>query len=208
MHTFLDNFHQGGRYSARIASHQEGLKIEQKFTDQKYLSILSLQTDYLNLDSSSDFGINSEMANTVQKKGNFCGGVNHSAEKCFKSNRQGKEKFRAVGDSDNRRTERTPRKCFGCGSEDHLIAKCLNPSKENENRRKQVSFHEKVNHACNNVENDIDKKIYASVARMSGNDKYSSGNFGGSLQLTNWILDSGATCHMTPEVSDFITGSL
>ena len=28
------------------------------------------------------------------------------------------------------------------------------------------------------------------------------------MQLTNWILDSGATCHMTPEVSDFITGSL
>ena len=26
--------------------------------------------------------------------------------------------------------------------------------------------------------------------------------------LTNWILDSGATCHMTPEVTDFIPGSL
>ena len=35
-----------------------------------------------------------------------------------------------------------------------------------------------------------------------------SGNFGDSSQLTNWILDSGATCHMTPEVSDLIPGSL
>ena len=46
------------------------------------------------------------------------------------------------------------------------------------------------------------------MARMSGNDEFPSGNFGESLQLANWILDSGATCHMTPEVSDFIPGSL
>ena len=26
--------------------------------------------------------------------------------------------------------------------------------------------------------------------------------------MTNWSSDSGATCHMTPEVSDFIPGSL
>ena len=57
-------------------------------------------------------------------------------------------------------------------------------------------------------ENNGDKKIYASMARISGNDKYPSENFGDSSQLTNWILDSGATCHMTPEVSDFIPGSL
>ena len=28
------------------------------------------------------------------------------------------------------------------------------------------------------------------------------------IQLVNWILDSGATCHMTSEVSDSIPGSL
>ena len=39
---------------------------------------------------------------------------------------------------------------------------------------------------------------------MSGNDECPSGNFGDSSQFTNWILDSGATCHMTPAVSDFI----
>ena len=46
------------------------------------------------------------------------------------------------------------------------------------------------------------------MARMSSNDEFPSGNFGDSSQLTNWILDYGATCHMTPEVSDFILGSL
>ena len=46
------------------------------------------------------------------------------------------------------------------------------------------------------------------MARMSSNDECPIGNFGESSLLTNWILDSGATCHMTPEVSDFIPGSL
>ena len=46
------------------------------------------------------------------------------------------------------------------------------------------------------------------MAHMSSNDECPSGNFGDSSKLTNWILDSGATCHMTPEVSDFIPGSL
>ena len=46
------------------------------------------------------------------------------------------------------------------------------------------------------------------MARISSNDQLSSEKYGDSLQLTNWILDSGATCHMTPKVSDFITGSL
>ena len=43
---------------------------------------------------------------------------------------------------------------------------------------------------------------------MSDNDKCHSGKFGDSSQLTIWILDSGPTCHMTPQVSDFIPGSL
>ena len=39
--------------------------------------------------------------------------------------------------------ERTPQKCYRCGSEDHLIEKCAKPQKENEKRRKQVHFNEK-----------------------------------------------------------------
>ena len=76
------------------------------------------------------------------------------------------------------------------------------------NGQKKVRFNEKGNRACNNGENISDQKIYASMARMSSNDERSSENYGDSSQLTNWILDSGATCHITPEVSDFIPGSL
>ena len=43
---------------------------------------------------------------------------------------------------------------------------------------------------------------------MSGNDECPSESFGDSLQSTNWILNSGATCHITPQVSDSIPGSL
>ena len=43
---------------------------------------------------------------------------------------------------------------------------------------------------------------------MYDNDESPSRYFGDSWQLTNWILDSGATCHMTPQVSNFIPGSL
>ena len=43
---------------------------------------------------------------------------------------------------------------------------------------------------------------------MSGNDKISSRDFGDSSKLTNWIVDSRATCHMTTQVSNFIPGSL
>ena len=82
--------------------------------------------------------------------------------------------------------------------------KCPNPPKENQKRQKQVRFNGKVNCACNNGKNNSDQKIYAYMARMSGNDKCLCGNFEDSSQLTNWILDSEATCHMTPEVSDFI----
>ena len=68
MHTFLDNFHQGEKYSAQIASHQSELRREEKFTDQIFLSISSLQTDYLNPDSSSGFRRNSETKKTVSEK--------------------------------------------------------------------------------------------------------------------------------------------
>ena len=43
---------------------------------------------------------------------------------------------------------------------------------------------------------------------MSDNDKCASRNFDDSSQLTNWILYSGSTCHITPYVLDFIVGLL
>ena len=80
MHTFMDNFRRGGNYSAHIASHQEELRREETFTDQKLLNISYLQTDYLNLNSSSGIGKNSEISHAVQTKCTFCGGTNQSAE--------------------------------------------------------------------------------------------------------------------------------
>ena len=46
------------------------------------------------------------------------------------------------------------------------------------------------------------------MAQMSNHDKRENKDYGNISQLTNWILDSGASCHMTPEVTDFIPGSL
>ena len=52
------------------------------------------------------------------------------------------------------------------------------------------------------------QKIYVSMARISTNAEITGRYFGNSLQLTNWVLDSGTTCHMTPDISDYITGLL
>ena len=89
MHTFLDNFHQSGKYSAQLASHQAELRREETFPDQKCLNISSLQTDYLNLDNSvSGSSRHNERTHSVQTKCTVCGLNNHSAEKCFKRIRQ------------------------------------------------------------------------------------------------------------------------
>ena len=58
--------------------------------------------------------------------------------------------------------ECTPRKCFRCGYEDHMIAKFP----------KQVYFNEKVNRTCDNGKNSSDCKVYASMAQMSSNNEW------------------------------------
>ena len=93
MHTYLDNFHQGGKYSAQIASHPVELRREENSTDQKSLNISSLQTDYLNLDSNSDFVRNIKRANTVQTNCPFCGGNNHSTVKFLKRIRKNRKEL-------------------------------------------------------------------------------------------------------------------
>ena len=71
--------------------------------------------------------------------------------------RKEKEKARAAVALDNRKTERTSRKCFRCGSKDHLIAKCPNPPKDNKKRQKQVRFNDKGNRARDNRKNTSDQ---------------------------------------------------
>ena len=96
---------------------------------------------------------------------------------------------------------------FRCGSVDHLIAKCPKPPKDGEKKNGKKDK-EKGNSAKDNSDDEDDLKVYASMARMSNDDVRKSKYYGDSSQLTNWILDSGATCHMTPEVKDFIPGTL
>ena len=66
-----------------------------------------------------------------------------------------------------------------------MIAKCPNPPKDNDKRRKQVRFNEKGNRACDNGKNNDDHKIYAYMERMSSDDERKSVKYGDSSQLTN-----------------------
>ena len=93
-------------------------------------------------------------------------------EKCIKNIRKDKEKSRSAGASSNKNPDRPARKCFRCGSEDHLIEKCPKPPKDSDKRRKSVRFNEKGNRASNNGEDENDHKIYASMARMSNDDEH------------------------------------
>ena len=70
-------------------------------------------------------------------------------------------------------------------------------------------MNETVNHAPQKESEDGGdnnyQKIYGSIARTSVNDKIHIRYFIDSSQLTYWILGSGAMCHMTPQISDFIS---
>ena len=71
----------------------------------------------------------------------------------IQNDKKRKRKARAVDVLSNRQMERTPRNCFRCGFEYHIIEECPKPPKDNEKLLNQVRFHEKVNHAYDNCEN-------------------------------------------------------
>ena len=78
MQNVLDNFHQRGKYSDQIPSHQVEFRIEVNLGDQKSLSVSDLQIDYLILNNS----FISERSNFPQSRWSHCGG-SHPTEKCI-----------------------------------------------------------------------------------------------------------------------------
>ena len=62
-----------------------------------------------------------------------------------RKDQKGKGEYCAAGDSDNRRTEHMPCKCFRCVSKYHLIEMFLKPPKENDNLEKKVHLNERGN---------------------------------------------------------------
>ena len=84
MHTFLDNFQQGGKYSAQIAIHQEESRGEENFVDWKLLSKSALQIYYLILDNSVR---NTERDFFSQSRWSQFGG-SRLTEECFKQQRK------------------------------------------------------------------------------------------------------------------------
>ena len=61
-----------------------------------------------------------------------------------------------------------------------MIAKCPNPPKDSQKRRKSDKYKEKGNSACNNSNDDNELKVYASMARMSNDDKRKNKDYGDS----------------------------
>ena len=113
MHTFLDNFHQSGKYSSQLDRHQAELRREEKYPYQKCLNISSLQTDYLNHDNSlSGSSRHIEKAKSAKTKCSYCGLNNHSVEKCTKKMRKEKEKACSAGTSSNKNPDHPARKFF------------------------------------------------------------------------------------------------
>ena len=79
---FIGNFSQ--RWDIYCTNRKPPVRVNKrrKVYRPKQLSITSLQTYYLNIESSSRSDRNNKRENIVQTKLNFCGGTNNSAEKC------------------------------------------------------------------------------------------------------------------------------
>ena len=58
------------------------------------------------------------------------------------------------------------------------------------------------------TDESVSQNIHVYMARMSTNTESTRRSYGDIFQLTNWILDSGATCHITLDISNFIPVSL
>ena len=154
---------------------------------------------------------NTERTNFSQSRCSHCGG-SHPTEKLFRKQRKDTGNDKSPFNSYNYNNNLTKlkiwktNKCFRYGSENHFIANFPKP----ETSKKKVHWNMKNTKTCayrsekidKTLDNSIDKsewkKIYASVSNIYSNAESTRIDLGDSLKLNNWILDSGATCHMTP----------
>ena len=98
--------------------------------------------------------------------------------------------------------------CFRCGSEDYFIANF--PKTDildkkvywnTRNPKTRVYIFTKIDKTLeNSTDESRSQKIYTSMARMFTNTEIPRIDYVYISQLTYWILDSGVTCHMTPEI--------
>ena len=99
------------------------------------------------------------------------------------------------------------------GSLDHRLCEIGKFRKENSMEHgKAENLYIKLKYIYKALENSTkqneSQKIYASMACMSSNAESPRRYFGDSSQLTYCILDSGATCLITPDILGFILISL
>ena len=106
--------------------------------------------------------------------------------------------------------------CFICGLEDHIFANFPKPDTLDNKfhwkteKPKNCSYRStKIDKAPENgTDQSKSQKMNASMTYISSNVESPRGYFVDSSQPTNWILDSGTTCHMKPKVSGCVLGSL
>ena len=149
-------------------------------------------------------------------------GVSHPTKKLFKQQRNNKGNNKSTfnsRNSNNRHTEHNgqkPNTYFKCGLEDHFVANCQKPdtleNKVNWNmenpKNRAYRYMEMDKMSDNSMYQSEYQKIYMSMAPMYSNAEGHIIYFEDSLQLSNCIIYSGDTCHITSEISYFILVSL
>ena len=140
-----------------------------------------------------------------------CGG-SQPTRKFFKKQRKDKSHKKSPSNPRNyniKSTEhngRKPNTCFRCRSEDHFITnvpKLETPDKKvywNTEKPKTCAYRStKINKKSeNSTDQSNSQKIYVSMAYVYSNAEIPRRYFGDIQKLTNCLLDSGATCHVTP----------
>ena len=94
--------------------------------------------------------------------------------------------------------------CFFCGSSEHQKKDCPRwknymQKKEKSNQAKEIIL--------NNNKSEKENSFMVKIGNAGRKAKHVEQNISYVHDLHNWVMDSGATCHMTPYKSDFQQGS-